>query len=47
MHKKNSRVIYDLISSDTVETQTYSGVGIVTNSFDLIDQQCGENKQKI
>ena len=32
---QENRVIYDLISSDTVETQTYSGVGIVTNSFDF------------
>ena len=30
--EQNNRVIYALISADTVETQTYSGVGISTDS---------------
>ncbi len=32
---QENRIVYDLIASDTVDTQTYSGVGIVTNSFDV------------
>ena len=29
---QNQRIIYELIASDTVETETYGGVGIVTDS---------------
>ena len=29
---QDERIIYELIASDTVETQTYGGIGIVTNS---------------
>ena len=29
---QEQRVIYELIASDTVETETYSGVGIVTDA---------------
>ena len=29
---QDERIIYELIASDTIETQTYGGIGIVTNS---------------
>ena len=29
---QDERIVYELISSDSVETQTYGGIGIVTNS---------------
>ena len=30
--EQDNRVVYELIAADTVETQTYSGVGISTDS---------------
>ena len=45
--EQDNRIVYELIAADTVETTTYGGVGISTDSNFNKYLQCGENKQMI